>query len=138
MSILDFNAPAAANNEAGNQPFRGMTHPTNKPKSKLWLNVGYERGDKFVNLPLGLAIDTMDPAEIRGQNQDFINLRSAQNELLKHLQAHGMSMTPGEEITVNLTVKLRRVNEEMAPSAEAGELAINPEQLFGGPLVAAE
>lgn len=124
-------APTGAN--VRRQPFANLTNPNDKPKAKVWLNIGYEAGGKFINLPIGLPIDTMDPAEIRGQNVDWVKQRTAQNQLLKALQDLGLKMQPGEERDINLTLRMRRVSEELSVSQEENEYAID----FGS-LLAAE
>lgn len=129
MAILNFNStPTNAPNSTGNKqrmPFGGLSNPSDRPKSKLWLNIGYDKNGKFINLPLGMPIDTMEAAEVRGQNEDFIKQRTAQNELLKALQQLGSSFEPGQEQVINLTIKLRRVNEEIDVSKTENEYSVD-------------
>ena len=108
-----------------NQPFAAQTNPEEQPKAKLWLNVGYEAGGKFINLPFGLPVDTMKNAKVQGQNEDWIKQRNAQNQLLKMLQDLGAKFTPGHEQTINLQVRLRRVNEELEVGKEDNEYGID-------------
>lgn len=110
----------------GRTPFAGLSsnQQSERPQAKLWLNIGYHAEDKFINLPLGLPIDTMDPAPIRGQNEEFVQLRSAQNELLKALQDLGVKMAPGEEKDLVLTVQLRRVNEQMTVASKDNKYSV--------------
>lgn len=131
MGILD-NINSKSSGRVRNLPFASATgiNDEAKPKSKVWLNVGYEVNGKFVSLPLGLPIDTMDSAEIRGQNEDFVKLRTAQNELLEALKNAGQNMAPGQEQTVNLQVRLRRVNEELVVDRASNEYAIDFNGLF--------
>jgi len=117
MAILNFET--APTNTRGNTPFAGMNNE--QPKSKMWVNIGYESNGKFINLPLGMPIDTMKPAEVKGQNEDWVKQRTASNDLLKALQTLGASFEPGHEETINLIVKLRRVNEEMEVSKTDNE-----------------
>src|SRR5262245_25220734 len=109
MAILDFNSMPPRNSGRSN----AGQQQDDLPKSQLWLNVGYEANGKFINLPLGMAIDTMRPADTRGQNEDFVKQQSARNDLLKALQQLGASFEPGQEQEINLVVKLRRVNAEL-------------------------
>lgn len=133
MAILNFNAAPQASNRS---PFAGLQTPSNeRPKAKLWLNIGYDINGKFINLPVGLPIDTMEAADVRGQNEDWIKQRTAQNELLKALQAHGAALAPGQEEIVTLTVKLRRVNEQMEIPAGTNEYAADLSSLFVKPQV---
>lgn len=85
------------------------------PRSEFWLNVGYDASDRFVNLPIGMPIGTMDPLPIRGQNHEWNEFTAARNALLEALKEIGAGLEPGAEIEIpNLVIKLRRVNEEAA------------------------
>ncbi len=123
MGVLDFaaqqNAPTA----------RSRTARDDRPKAKVWLNIGYQAGDKFITLPVGLPIDTMEPVEVRGQNEDWIKQQNARNGLLEMLQQAGASLEAGEEKTVNLTIQLRRTNEEVQVATVDNEYALNPDLL---------
>ncbi|ESX17539.1 hypothetical protein X766_16010 [Mesorhizobium sp. LSJC255A00] len=144
MSILDYTRPAAPA-PTSRSPFAGLTSVTNdRPKAKLWLNTGYviAGSDKFINLPVGLPIDTMEPAPVGGQNEDWLKQRQAQNEFLKSLQAAGADMAPGEERDIirqdmgngiTLVVRLRRVNEERAVPLATNEYAVNFTSMFAKP-----
>lgn len=135
MSILNFAETAAAAANRGNTrtPFSGQTNPSDQPKAKVWLNVGFEKNGKFINLPFGLPIDTMKTADVRGQNEDWVKQQIARNELLKMLQDAGASFTPGQEETVNLTIKLRRVNEDLAVAPDTNEYSFNAADVFAKP-----
>lgn len=123
MGVLKLNIPASNNTNA--------TVPgTPKVQSKLWLNVGYEINGRFVSLPFGLPIDTMNPAKITGQNPEFVKPKQAGNDLLEALQRAGADMAPGQEEEVQLTVRLRRVNEELDIPKEENEYAIDLASLF--------
>lgn len=84
-----------------------------RPKAKYWLNVGYEMEGKFINLPTGIALDTTEPVKTNGQDEDWVQQQHARNDLLKQLLALGDDLEPGAEITLNLTVKMRRTKEEI-------------------------
>lgn len=144
MSVI-FSAPQTAV-PASRSPFAGLAtvSPTDRPKAKLWLNTGYviAGSDKFINLPVGLPIDTMEPAPVGGQNEDWLKQRQAQNEFLKSLQAVGADMAPGEERDIirqdmgngiTLVVRLRRVNEERAVPLATNEYAVNFTSMFAKP-----
>ena len=135
MGILDFTAPAATAQTAARHGRRiGPRLDANGqplPESKLWLNFGYTKNDKFISLPLGLAIDTMEPMVARGQNVEFNKQVAAQNGLLKAIQDAGFKLEPGETQTIVLECQLRRVNEKMEIADEDNEFAINFSALVG-------
>lgn len=137
MGILDFTAPAATAQTSARQGRRnGPRLDANGqplPESKLWLNLGYTKNDKFISLPLGLAIDTMEPQVARGQNVEFNKQVAAQNGLLKALQDAGFKLEPGETQTIVLECQLRRVNEKMEIADEDNEFAIDFAALVGKP-----
>ncbi len=120
-----------------------QTAAQDRPQAKLWLNVGYnvpqsyrnpetgEMEDRFVNLPVGIPVDTMESLAIRGQNADWATFQSSRNELLKALQAKGNELEPGEEVEVTLTVRLRRSKDAVeAVSTEDSPYTV-PANLFG-------
>lgn len=137
MGILDFTAPAATAQNTSRQGRRnGPRLDANGqplPESKLWLNFGYTKNDKFISLPLGLAIDTMEPQVARGQNVEFNKQVAAQNGLLKALQDAGFKLEPGETQTIVLECQLRRVNEKMEIADEDNEFAIDFSALVAKP-----
>lgn len=138
MAVLEFNAPApTANQGARRTPFTGLNTP-DRPKASVWLNIGYEVNGKFINLPFGLPLDTMNDADIRGQNTDFVKQRTAQNELLAALKKAGMNLQPGQEVTLNLELRMRRVNEELHIAAAENEYAVDLSSLIMPVVAAAE
>lgn len=98
---------------------------TDRPAAKLWLNVGYDANGRFVNLPIGIPVDTMESLPIRGQNEEWAQFQSARNDLLKAIQEAGDNLEPGAEVEVKLVVKLRKVNEEIEVSKEDNPFAAN-------------
>jgi hypothetical protein len=134
MSILDFTSTTQAPVRNSRQPFNGLTQPdgTPKPRAKLWLNIGREVNGRFISLPLGQAIDTMEAGAVRGQNEEYVKQRTAENDLLKALQALGFTFQPGEERKVNLEVRLRRVNDEIVVDQATNEYAIDATTLLAG------
>lgn len=137
MGILDFTAPAATAQTFARQGRRnGPRLDANGqplPESKLWLNFGYTKNDKFISLPLGLAIDTMEPQVARGQNVEFNKQVAAQNGLLKALQDAGFKLEPGDTQPIVLECQLRRVNEKMEIADEDNEFAIDFSALMTKP-----
>jgi hypothetical protein len=126
MAVLD-----TANRIGGNGRSSTTTANGDKPKTRLWLNIGYEANGKKVTLPLGLPVDTMEPAKVSGQSEDWVKLRTAQNDLLKALIAKGAAMAPGEEQAVNLTIWMRRVNDELIVGEGDNEYAVDLAALLG-------
>ena len=128
MGILDFET-AAKSNTSGRSS--GRQAPADRPQAKLWLNVGYDANGRFVNLPVGIPVDTMEALPIRGQNEEWAQFQSARNDLLKAIQEAGDNLEPGAEVEVKLTVKLRKVNEEIEVKPENNEFATDLSKLFG-------
>ena len=132
MGILDFDSAAKTNNAAASGTGRnGRTQAQDRPAAKLWLNLGYDANGRFVNLPVGIPVDTMELLPIRGQNEEWAQFQSARNQLLKAIQEAGDNLEPGAEVEVNLTVKLRKVNEEIEVKAEDNAFAADLSKLFG-------
>ena len=132
--MINFNRPFGSNtNNGGN-----VAAPANpaKPKAMLWLNAGYTttvvvdgvQEERFVNLPMGMPVDTMELLPTNSRNQEFAQFRMAQNDLLTQIVEFGKTLAPGEAKTLNLELQLRRVNDDVAPVA-SGE---NPFARAGG------
>ena len=130
MGILDFDTAAKSNNAAAGGNNR-RTQAQDRPAAKLWLNVGYDANGRFVNLPVGIPVDTMDALPVRGQNEEWAQFQSARNDLLKAIQEAGDNLEPGAEVEVKLVVKLRKVNEEIEVSKEDNPFAANLSSLIG-------
>ena len=128
MGILDFEAAAKTNNTSRSA---GRQAQADRPAAKLWLNVGYDANGRFVNLPVGIPVDTMETLPIRGQNEEWAQFQSARNDLLKAIQEAGDGLEPGAEVEVKLVVKLRKVNEEIEVSKEDNPFAANLSSLIG-------
>ena len=128
MGILDFEAAAKTN---ANTRSSGRHAQQDRPAAKLWLNVGYDANGRFVNLPVGIPVDTMETLPIRGQNEEWAQFQSARNDLLKAIQEAGDNLEPGAEVEVKLVVKLRKVNEEIEVSKEDNPFAANLSSLIG-------
>lgn len=126
MGILDFT-PAA---NAGGIVASNRRSQIDRPPAKLWLNVGYEANGRFVNLPYGIPVDTMEELKISGQNEEWAAFQAARNRLLRAIQQAGDGLEPGAEITVNLKVKLRKVNEQVSIDNEDNAFATDLSALF--------
>ena len=131
MGILDFDSAAKTNTAAASGTSNRRTQAQDRPSAKLWLNVGYDANGRFVNLPVGIPVDTMELLPIRGQNEEWAQFQSARNQLLKAIQEAGDNLEPGAEVEVKLTVKLRKVNEEVEVKAEDNAFAADLSKLFG-------
>ena len=90
-----------------------------KPKSRLWANVGVltkaldDKGEPiFISLPVGLPIDTMKPIKPRGNNAKWLQLVGAKNSLLEEVQKLGAELPDGGHIDIPLTIRLQHVSEQ--------------------------
>lgn len=119
----------------GDKLNNGGSQSTNKrdlPKSQIWMNIGYsqtfhnpetEKDEvRFISLPQGMPIDTMESLEEKGSSDLFRAMRAAQNNLLDQIKAKGASLQPGEEAIIavgenGLAIQLRRVKAEQAAIA---------------------
>lgn len=109
--------------------------------AKVWINIGYYvtigEDTKFVNLPLGMPLDTMKPARITGQNEDWIKLQTARNGLLNEMQKLGAELAPGQTVDMNqtggLVIQLRRVAEAVEVASTDNAYSVDLTTLmFGG------
>jgi hypothetical protein len=129
MAILsDYNPPAApaAATASRRFAFGGMRDPSQpRPDSKVWGSWGYVSPTGFIDLPHGFAVDTMSPADTRGQNAEFIGFQESRNELLVQVQELCAELEAGEEIFIpanppvgTFAMKFRRVKDKLivAPS----------------------
>ena len=138
--MINFNRPFGSNTNNGGNAAGGASSagnaPAARPKATMWLNVGYSTTvlvdgvpeERFVNLPLGMPVDTMELLPVNSRNQEFAQFRMAQNDLLNQIVEFGKTLAPGEAKTLNLELQLRRVNDDVAPVA-TGE---NPFARAGG------
>lgn len=121
---------------------RGQQAAADRPKATVWLNIGYPAGDKFINLPIGLPVDTMDAIEVRGQNEDWVKQTHARNAFLKDLQNYGAGLKPGEEVILNpesmIQIRLRRTNDKLDVKSEDNEYAVDLGSLLSANRMAAE
>ena len=126
------SGPLFSNGGRGN-----AAQASDRPKAKVWLNIGYQRGDKFINLPIGLPVDTMDKVDVRGQNEDWIKFQTARNAFLDDLQKYGAQLEAGQEVILNpdsmIQIRLRRVSETVEVKAEDNEYAVDLGTLLAGP-----
>jgi hypothetical protein len=126
MSNLDFNRTFGG---LGNtQVDAPATSGRRKPDAQTWCNVGYsvvvdevidgktQKVTKFVSLPGGIALDTMDPAQRRGNNADYNAFIDAKNNFMRQMQEAAAALAPGEEKIIGdvggIQIQLRRVSDK--------------------------
>lgn len=120
---INFNRPFGSNTANAAGTLNAAPAAPAKPKATLWLNAGYTttvvvdgvEEERFVNLPMGMPVDTMELLPTNSRNAEFAQFRMAQNDLLNQIMELGKSLAPGEAKTINLELQLRRVNEDVAP-----------------------
>ena len=107
---------------------------TARPKAQIWMNLGYEiqvpnneggMETRFINLPMGLPLDTMEEVATTSSNEVFAAMQIAKNDLLKQLLAAAADLPAGGERIVNLQVQMRRVND-VAANVTLSDPAVNP------------
>lgn len=123
---IDFAAALAA--MKGQQTTVAKPAAADKPKATLWLNIGYHvpvvttaadgtqvQENRFVSLPVGIPVDTMQMLPETSQNQGFAAFQAARNELLKLVIAAGAGLGDGEDRPIALELQLRKVSAPTAP-----------------------
>lgn len=111
-----FGAPKATPAAAG-------TAQDDRPKAQYWLNIGYqadhliegEDTPRFISLPVGIPLDTMETLATNSRNQVYALQQAARNDLMAQLIDHAQGLEPGQSTIVNLQIELRRVNEDAGP-----------------------
>lgn len=99
------------------------------PKAQIWLNIGYlvpatdTREERFVSLPVGIPLDTMEKVSTRSSNTDFALFQQARNDLFDQIMEQANRLAPGEyyvmECQNGLAIQIRRVNAETEVAAPA-------------------
>lgn len=117
MATLKFGAKATT----------AATVVEDKPKSQLWVNVGYTQivndVPVFVSIPMGIPLDSVKELVTNTRNVEFNQLNQARNQLLADILAASEDLEAGEEHTLELEVQVRRIDKEPEPLA-AG--SVNP------------
>lgn len=107
---------------------------TARPKAQIWLNLGYEiqvpatdgsMETRFINLPMGLPLDTMEEVATTSTNEVFAAMQIAKNDLLKQLLSAAAALPAGGERIVNLQVQMRRINDAAA-NVQLSDPSVNP------------
>lgn len=132
MAQLNFAEAAAQylNKEASNAP----TQTDDRPNAKIWLNIGMmlpftnEKGEEeeiFISIPKGVAFDTMEKMEARGNNPENNQKIETGNFIMEHFQKELESLEPGQTVMLPFVVEARRIVEPgVAGTAASG--AENP------------
>jgi hypothetical protein len=129
--------------QQGNSTVAGAAAPSTSkrdlPQANIWLNFGYTvmltsrdaegneaTEERFVAIPVGIPLDTMEPIQIKTRSAEFAQFQAAQNDLLAQLKELGTQLQPGEARIValdpntGLSVQMRRINGPVeAPAADA-------------------
>lgn len=128
---IDFGRAFGAQSNNGAAQSQGGTR-ADQPKAKVWLNVGYvvsnvptgqvdDKGkaiveDRFVSLPVGIPLDTMEKLPTNARNESFAQFQAARNDLYDQLMGEAEKLAPGEDLTIGigagLSIQIRRVAEE--------------------------
>ena len=90
-----------------------------KPKSQLWVNVGYSievNGEQvFVSIPMGIPVDSIKELPTNTRNVEFNLLNQARNQLLADIISASEDLESGESHVLELEVQLRRIDKEVDP-----------------------
>lgn len=130
---IDFGRHFGNNSNSNNN----SNSAADRVPSEFWLNIGYsttiegENGpeQRFVALPQGLALDSMEHVALRG-SQDFIDFSTAKNDLLDDVMAAASKLGHGEECTLNLQIQLRRTKAPAAPTSTSENRFARPTSLL--------
>ena len=108
----------------------GADASNDRPEAEVWMNIGYETGDKeypLVTLPFGIPVDTQTPMKNNSRNPKYAAFVDARNDLLEQIQKMASELAPGDETIIGgleggLVIQLRR----RAGPAEAVPADENP------------
>jgi len=110
MATLKFGAKA---------PAAKGTIVEDKPKSQLWVNIGYTQVvngvDVFVSVPMGIPLESVKELVTNTRNVEFNQLNQARNQLLADILAASEDLEPGQDHTLELEVQVRRIDKEADP-----------------------
>lgn len=121
------------------QPAAASAAKADRPKAQYWLNIGYvvqvpvEGGgteQRFVSLPSGIPLDTMEEVKTNSSNVLFAQLQAARNDLFGQLMDQAKTLAPGEDKIFGeeggLQIQLRHVREENAEIKPADNVFSRP------------
>ena len=93
-----------------------------RAKAQIWLNVGFtvevqndagETETRFISLPMGMPLDTMEEVATNSSNTTFAAMQVAKNDLLKQMLGAAGKLESGQDVIVKgVEVQIRRVNAE--------------------------
>jgi hypothetical protein len=145
---IDFSRTFGAQNNSGKAAADASTSRADQPKAKIWLNVGYvvtgvpvsgatdgSVEDRFVSLPVGIPLDTMEKLPTNSRNESFAQFQAARNSLYDQLMAAASTLKPGDDIVIGvdggLSIQLRHVADarENIVSTDANPFGIKLELL---------
>ena len=90
-----------------------------KPKSQLWVNVGYsievDGVNVFVSIPMGIPVDSIKELPTNTRNTEYNLLNQARNQLLADITAGAEDLESGESHVLELEVQVRRIDKEPDP-----------------------
>jgi hypothetical protein len=117
---IDFSRTFGANSNTGSNARSGAGN-NEQPKAQFWLNIGYtapgagkDGEDRFVSLPMGMPLDTMEPAKLQGRDENYRQFTQARNDLHTQIMEAVSKLAPGDATTLNLEIQVRRVSDEQA------------------------
>ncbi len=99
--------------------------------AQYWLNVGIERNGRLCSLPMGIPLDNLKPKPIPAaghtadatpdqiqKKAEFRAMRDTEHKLWGKLQEVYLGLKPGEEKTVQLVCRVRRVDSKELTETE--------------------
>lgn len=118
----------------------GGSSKSNRKPAQLWVNVGVtvpgmgeDGGSVFVSLPVGIPLDDLKPAEVKGGNPKWVALQQAKNGLLALIQQQAANLNPGERKAMPLlSIELSRANGVQAATDDTGALSQAVAGIFAG------
>lgn len=101
-----------------------------KPKTQLWINIGYDSGvpdpnnpgkTLFIAMPGGIPLESIKHKPIKGKG-DYADMLAAGNAILDQVMAAATDLQPGEAKIIGgaeggLLIELRRIQPEAQASA---------------------
>ena len=107
----------------GDRTARNNAGASAQPKAQYWLNFGYytdegTENERFVSLPQGIPLDTIEPLKTTSSNQDFNMFQAARNDLLDQFISLCADLEPGASHVIRtegaMAIQIRRVSAEVA------------------------
>lgn len=117
-----------------------------RKKANFWLNFGYSvpvryqdgsEETRFVSLPVGIPLDTMEITTPSRGTDEYRSLIAAGNDLHQQIMDVAVTLQPGEERIIcadqnnGLSIQIRRVKADAPPIANAENLFARKLDLAG-------